>query len=112
MSTRWIWLSAVTSVALLGLAGGWNDNNAHLMPEMTEIEPVSVATEFTLAPHSLSQDEVVELNMHCWQGHERACLILQEFRQSASQTVGNTGAARYCRTSAKDCAAGALLWRG
>ena len=112
MTKGLIWISAATGIAFLGLVGGWFDQGSPSLPEMAPVEPAIVAYEFTLDQHSLTQDEVVELNMHCWQGHERACLVLREFRQAATRPVGNFQPARYCRTAADDCADTAFLWRG
>ena len=111
MTKGLIGLSTATGIALLGLAGGWFDQRAPLLPEMSPVEPAVVVRELMLGRHRLTQDEMVALNMHCWQGHERACLVLREFRQSTPQPVGNLQPARYCHTAADGCVDTAVLWR-
>ena len=112
MTKGLICLSTATGIALLGLAGGWLELRSSSLLEMAPVEPTLVAYEFTLDQHNLTQGELVELNMHCWQGHERACMVLREFRQSVTRPVGNLRPARYCRTAADGCANTAFLWRG
>jgi len=106
-----IWLSTAIAVATLTHAGGWPEQPPRGLPEVSPVEPAVVASEFTPDTHRLTQDEVVELNRHCWQGHERACLVLREFRQSARRPVSNSQPARYCQTAADACADTAFLWR-
>lgn len=111
MTKGLICLSTATGLALLSLAGGWLELRSPSLPDMSPVEPAVVARELKPGRQRLTQDEMVELNMHCWQGHERACLVLREFRQSTPQPVGNLQPARYCQTAADGCADTAFLWR-
>lgn len=111
MAIRWQIQSAVIAALVVGMSG---DVTPQPAPISSTYSGLKNDQPRQIDPRHLgiSRDELAQLNMHCWQGHERACLVLREFRQSGSQTTSPTGSAEFCLAARGDCESNAAYWRG